>query len=63
MGSEEIRTVDPQGPWEYLDRRFFHVQGVVEECTGRNQSELSDLDWKTRQSLDLSGVTHGLNPQ
>jgi hypothetical protein len=63
MGSEEIGTVDPQGPWEYLDRRFFYVQGVVEECTGRNQSEPSDLGWKTRQPLDLSGVTRGLNPQ
>jgi hypothetical protein len=46
--AKKIGTVDPQGPWEYLDRRFFYVQGVVEECTGRNQSDLLDLDWKTR---------------
>jgi hypothetical protein len=35
----------------------------MKECTGRNQSEPSNLGWKTRQSLDLSGVTRGLNPQ
>jgi hypothetical protein len=33
MSSEEIRTVDPQELWEYLDRWFFHVQRAVGECT------------------------------
>jgi hypothetical protein len=27
--------------------------------SGRSRSEPSDLDWKTRQPLDLSGVTRG----
>jgi hypothetical protein len=35
----------------------------MEECPGRSRSEPSDLDWKTRQPLDLFGVTRGLRPQ
>ena len=43
VSSEEIGTVDPQGPWEYLDHWFFHVQGVAGECTARDRSEPLDL--------------------
>jgi hypothetical protein len=27
VSSEEIGTVDPQGPWEYLDRPFIRARG------------------------------------
>jgi hypothetical protein len=27
VSSEEIRTVDPQGPWEYLDHPFIGTRG------------------------------------
>jgi hypothetical protein len=59
---EEIGTVDPQDPWEYLDRWFFHVQGAAGECLVRDKSEPSDLGLNSRQPLDLSRVAQGLKP-
>jgi hypothetical protein len=62
VSSEEIGTVDPQGPWEYLDHWFFHVQGAAGECTVRDRPEPSDLGLNNRRSLDLSRVARGLKP-
>ena len=44
MNSEEIGIVYPQGPWEHLDRWFFHIHEVVGECA----------TWDRYKPLDLS---------